>query len=405
MRAGYIDSASLMDVIGGFVFYRDCNDWDEWTRQSIYDATMLLIANFLELAPPPESKSIPDTPPLGNLYYCYDLILEKFQNVSKVGPQTATLEGDMLSARSEFNNWLITFERTDEIYRIIEKTTKEACYERWIDTAIKYAWPDHSSRNDGLFNKNQIELLSLIVGISQKKMKCLWDKTHIPSQVLKWSKGEDLDVDFELARDAYVASALLRGKFHESLASKTDLSYQNHPLRQHIVAELRKGNRHRIPEPLKFLVSIIVASAWKEKKPIKQVSLYAENAIKARQSCRLLQLDQRFFRYQKLDAEEAKKIAIDTAKELKFRIYPKIDEEIIDFTNMLTKGSIEYILNLWWLDLLGIGSDSILWHIEKRKSLGKRIMEKITLIDAPLGEMATEHSGRIIHTPPGLDFG
>jgi hypothetical protein len=195
MSLGYIDSASIINAVGALVSHSDYDDWSKWTIESITDVTTLLVSHdLLKITPAPsQNPARPHAP--STLYTCYDKALKLFHGKVK---GKVIRDDDLYLANANFNNWQV--KHVDEIQRAISITTKDDSFEWWINWAVEEAWPDHSSRLDGLFNANMIPLLSHILDISQDELNNLLEKTRDISQVEKWSKGNSDNDDFDLAK-------------------------------------------------------------------------------------------------------------------------------------------------------------------------------------------------------------
>lgn len=389
MRLGFIDSASIMNAVGALSSHKSYRGWSEWTEQSIIDVTTLLIIHHLLRISPGPSPSL-----LGSshstLYACYDQAYSLLYDVVvDTSQKDAFQKYDVLSARKYFNEWISN--NVEDVTCIITKTKQESSYPEWIQWAIKEAWLDHSYRMKGLFNAEMIDSLSLVFEVPSKDMNSLWKKTADLQQVKSWSQGQNLDSDFALARDAYVASAILRGRFHEFISSQEGWHLTHHPIRRHILVPPSKGTEYPTPTPMKDLVKIIVTSAMEEQKPENRVSLWIENLLKMRESYLRGELKQIFYQDQELDKEDSLKIATDTAKELKIRVYPRSLEEQLEagIGVGVTLGSSLVIFP--WSFLIGVSS----WYLGKQISVGKWAAEALKLTKGHLRELATSPPGRI----------
>jgi hypothetical protein len=307
-------------------------------------------------------------------------------------------------ARSNFKNWLL--DSTDEIQTILAKTQNEASYPGWIDWAIKEAWVDHSIRLNGLFNENMIKFLSPTLDVADEKLKNILINTRNPIQVKKWSEGYDRNADFELAREAYVASAILRGKFHEEVAYEKREGTMRHPIRQYmpIKSDKSKVTAFNSTLSLNLLVNIINKNSLIEKNPKKRTSLWIENIAKVREAYLNETLDESFYRDLKLEEEQAFKVVENTVEKLKLRLYPKYFEDIFEFMTIVgintSIGFSSIYLNLPWEFSAGVGSTIGygIWRYENEtESFGRSLAERAERL------ARKENSLRdLAKAPPGL---
>ena len=236
--------------------------------------------------------------------------------------------------------------------------------------------------------------------------------TKNKSQVVLWSEGADHNGDFELAREAYVTSAIIRGLFHEKDAFEKGRSCHHHPIRRHMIShpirdliapqDLRKVTEHHFTDPMKYLVSLIVTAPWKEKGQINRVSLWTENTNKVKSACLLNKLDPRFFECTEIDDKDAKRLAIDTAKDLKLRIYPKYYEEYIEYAETLFMECLGYIICPWLVPAAKAFEIGVK-HLEKENPFSRKICEKIYSRDKRLDELTRVQAGQIkLDFPDGI---
>lgn len=408
MHVGYIDSASLTDAVGALISHRKYHpqnyyDWNEWTANNIIDTvTRIITYDKLEVAPPP-SLGCWGSAPYSTLTSCYDIALTKLQILVK--PQRPP--GDICEAVSNhrFKNWLA--KDADKIPTIIAKTKEEASFPKWINWAITEAWVDHSNRQSGLFNENIIPNLSLALDVSQEKLRALLIKTRDPVQVKKWSEGQDLSRDFYLAREAYVASSILRGKFHEEIASVQHIGRTRHPIRKYVPIDIDPShvvNEYAYPTALNYLVNIINKNALKETNPNDRISLWVDNISLARDAYQQRKLDDAFYWDQNLDEIEILKIIEATVDKIGLRLYRKCLVDIFEYIAIvgigLAEGAVISYFNIPWLSAtLGVSSPVgyTIWRLEKGKEIGKYLAEMATK------SLRKEDSLRdLAKAPPGL---
>lgn len=396
MNAGSIDSASLINAVGGLVSYRSQNEWNKWTAQSIRAVTgHFILHDLLDITPTPsKTDCIIDSVPSGTLYFGYDKALSILRlSIGEVDPRMMTYDNNILYANALFKNWLKECRETDEIHDIVVATMKEPDYQHWAIWARREAWVDHTNRLNGLFNKNMIDDLSVALGHSKTEMETVWKRTKDIIQVKKWSRDEDLDKCFEIAEEAFIASAILRGRFHQLIAIENGSPYQYHPIRKHIVIKPKKGFRYEFSTSLKYLIEILVNSPWKEKHPIDRISLWADNISKVSKARREGRLRSLLNQQNELDEDDALKVALNIAKELKLRTYSQKNVDSINVSMIVGSTLAGGITNNPWVGV-GLGALSMLdYYIGKNKSIAKRIAEELTLRDRPLGDLAKAQPG------------
>lgn len=397
MSTGYIDSATITDAIGSLVVYESYNEWNKWISQSIIDVTTLLITNDqLKIAPAPYRGTTVSPSAESKWFFCYDMALKSLREIIPRRYPEKYQDADILFVKAKFNDWLNN--NIDEIQKAIIKTKKEDSYDGWIQLAVKEAWLDDSVRSKGLFEKNMINYFSPILGVPREDLEHLHEKTNDIRQIKEWSAGENLNRNFDLAEDAYVASVILRGRYHYDVAEVKRESIMNHPIRQYVLPSLTKGTEHAIPKYMDYFISIIIASAMIENDRVKRSTLWLENIIKAREGFMQEKLKQTLDQYQELKGEEALDMAIDTAQKLKLRTHPKYLEYIFEFMAVTGIFVAGFYLNLGFGEISTLAATYGRIYLEKKskKTFGKYVLEELTLDRESLRTLATALPGRII---------
>lgn len=391
MSYGFIDSASIINAISALTCHKSCEEWGEWEWKSITEVTeALCLHRLLKIAPGPSASRLGVAHDM--LYTCYDLACEQLGRIVEDTSRDVRIQ----EAQKDFRDWLPN--NVEYARGAITETKREKGYLHWEQWAIEHAWVDHSYRLNGLFNAEMIDDLTLVLEVQSNGLKKLWKKTTDLQQVKKWSQGRNLDGDFELARDAFVASAILRGGYHDFISSKMGWQIMHHPIRQHILIPLSEGTEYRIPKAIEYLALIIAKGAMEELKPKNRILCWTEN-IRAIQEAywqnailEILDLE--------LGRDEALELVKNTAKKLHLRVWPRSLEKLLEFAIMSSAILPPSLLVLpWpWGPLVGGGLGAGTWILGVQKPLGKRAAEALKLTKGHLRELATSKPGRIVQS-------
>lgn len=394
MSYGFIDSASIMNMISALTCHKSCKEWGEWEWKSITEVTeVLLLHRLLRIAPGPSA------PPLGRLeaahstlYTFYDLACKQ---LGRIVEDTLIDVRIQESTKKVFSDWLLS--NVEDAKGAITETKQEKGYPHWEQWAIEHAWVDHSYRLNGLFNAEMIDELALILKVQSNDLKTLWTKTTDLQQVKNWSQGRNLDSDFELTRDAFIAATILRGRFHDFIASQMQWQIVHHPIRQHILIPLSEGTGYRIPETVEYLAQIIANSAMEEQNPKDRILCWTENIQVAQEAyCQNVIPE---ILNPELRQEEARDLAIKIAKKLQIRVYPHSLGNQLEWAIVLGTTLATSLLGLWivfpWGALaggvIGVGA----WISGISKPWGRRAAQALKLTTGHLREFATSKPGRI----------
>lgn len=226
------------------------------------------------------------------------------------------------------------------------------------------------------------------------------EKTTDLQQVKNWSQGRNFDSDFELAKDAFIASAILRGGFHEFVACQMRWQILHHPIRQHILVPLSQGVEHRIPWTYVYLAQIIANGAMEEQKLKDRIICWTEN-IRITQEAYCQNIISKIIK-KELKKKEALDLAIKIAKELQIRVYPHSLDNQLELAVMsgITLGTS--LLGSWivfpWGALAGAVIGGNAWISGMSKPWGRRIAQAMKLTTGHLRELATSKPGRIVRS-------
>ena len=242
-----------------------------------------------------------------------------------------------------------------------------------------------------------IDELALVLEVQSNELKKLWKKTTDLQQVKKWSLGRHLDSDFELARQVFTASVILRGGYHDLTKSQMECQIMHHPIRQHILLPLSEGTEYRIPKAVEYLARIIANGAMEEKKPKDRILCWTENIRVIQEAYwqnaipEILNLE--------LGQDEALELVKNTAVQLHLRAYTRSLETLLEFTIMSGTLASSLLVLPWPSGLLvGVGLGAGTWILGVQKPLGRRAAEALKLTKGHLRELAISKPGRIVRS-------
>jgi len=386
-----------MNMISALTCHKSCEEWGEWEWRSITEVTeMLLLHRLLRIAPGPSASSLGRLEAThSTLYTCYDLACEQ---LGRIVEDTLIDTRIQESAKKVFRDWLLN--NVEDAKGAITETKQEKGYPHWEQWVIQHAWVDHSYRLNGLFNAEMMDELALILNVQSNDLKTLWTKTKDLQQVKDWSQGRNLDSDFELIRDAFIAATIIRGRFHDFIASQMQWQIVHHPIRQHILIPLTEGTGYRIPEAVEYLAQIIVNSAMEEKNPKDRILCWTENIRLAQEAyCQNVIPE---ILNPELRQKEAQDLAIKIAKKLQIRVYRRSLENQLEWAIVLGTTLTTSLLGLWivfpWGALAGgvIGAGA--WISGISKPWGRRAAQALKLTTGHLRELTTSKPGRIVRS-------
>jgi len=262
----FLDGASIAGIIAFLLRKRET---PFWTILSAVETTLLIMTQQkLAIAAGPEGYS-----GVKGLHRVAGIALS---------PIVVPTRPNLLSAEAA-NEDVTTYANTKEASIALRETFEDPSYEPWLDTAIEHFWIDHASMLNGLFNKDYIPLLAPLLSIGERDLLTVWKLTVTPYIVETWVRTKpEVHEDFLIAKKAFGAAALLRGRFHDCAARKERLGILHHPFRRRVLAPMSKGAQFAVPDALCWLCAMILDSARQETTVENRIWQWADNVLRVR---------------------------------------------------------------------------------------------------------------------------
>jgi hypothetical protein len=216
---GTIDRASAYEVIpvleAGFRA-------GEWAKVPALAASQAFIStDSLKLAPGPR-KQTPAGGPWSQLARGLSPV------TSAKTPTVASVRSAMRSARA----WAGSKHVLRNQMSIAEADPN---FGEWRDWHIRYEWLEHSIRMSGLFDLEFTKAIHRSTGISIADLDRLHAITHDSSKFrasLEHYAAGRPPLEFQELSQAWLASTLVRGRFHAALAKTSQFQLLQHPIRR-----------------------------------------------------------------------------------------------------------------------------------------------------------------------------
>jgi hypothetical protein len=223
-----LDSATLYGVMHATT-YRKPSDWPDWTLRCALSATSLFLKRQKILIPPAPKKP---------QYSGLSTTLFGELNGSIADPQAPI---EVKKEVIDYTNSLVLNSKQEWKDRFEDLKNEESC-EPWLDRAITHFWEELTVLQDGIYDRDFIHAISILTNIDEKELISLHNQTRDKKKVHEWSRNQRGD-DFEIIKNAYMATNLLRGTYYNHLLVDVNLSSGNqlhslfHPLRIHSLPE------------------------------------------------------------------------------------------------------------------------------------------------------------------------
>lgn len=269
---GFIDSASIHGVVEA-LSYGKSEPRPTWTNQSAYEVTATLLTNDgFGVAPPPGR-------PNGTADETLSEMLSRLEGFRSEPPRSSSEA--VAAAREKLASWVR--ENTAEVVDIVKRTREDESFEGWLDRARTLFWREHACVNGGLFSTDLIDEIALVLNCPRKELEQVQARTRRRDVIDRWAERAPNTREFELASNAYVIAALLRGRLHDALANADGrIHLLSHPFRQYVLEGRPETARFVADNSMRRLLAILVELPATERNPIARATLWAENLSLAR---------------------------------------------------------------------------------------------------------------------------
>lgn len=381
MTIGLIDNTCVYEVVEALSYKRP-EDCHQWAWKSAIEATCLIIgAEHLRLAPSPTQDGVPSGQ--------FGQLLTGIADV--VGTANSTDEVRRL-ARSNVKRW--ARERTNSIAdSYASLAANDTDFQLWLEWFTVNVWEEHSQRLGGLFDPGFIPQIAKILGLTATEAQKLWEISADADTVRKLSATRPNSQLFRTLSEAYVVSALLRGRYHDEVARRSGWQIMHHPLRASVLARasVRSHQDFVVSSPQSYLANIILAASL-SRRGSARISEWTEGVIAARQAWHAGAIDL----HPKPSDEAALSAAIRAAQTVDIRCHSSALDRLLDFSVATGVGTLTSVLLSSWEGMVAsAGVTSISTFVLKDKDPSRRVISRFSQRPRRLSEMAKAGPGRI----------
>jgi hypothetical protein len=382
MTVAHIDSATITGAIAA-LDYGTPRIWHPWAYESIKTLTSLMLFHHQLFVLP--SLKIDEKWAEGD--DLYDFTWKRLEPVLPIQGRTYA-EHSMLttlssSALAVLKNWLR--QNNESARAAVDLVKSKDSYEPWLDWAIENAWEGHSRRLDGLFNVEMVEELAIVLNCDVRLLYQVWQKSRDLEQIKFWKKTRQGE-DFILAREAFIAAAVFRGRYHEFLGRYVKWQVVHHPIRQNALDQpaAARGTRLVLAKPIDYFSNILLNTAMKERSSKARIELWLKNVQMARMRPRVtVDLCE-----PEDNEDNARRTAIRAARRIGIQVYPdwlKFCDAILDLgIGVLTS----FVLTNWSAFVVTAGATLATRPVT-------RIARAVTLREGNLRNLTALPPGRI----------
>ncbi len=380
MTVGFIDSASLHQVVAAFDNQRfdDCHPW-AW-RTLVETTSVLITDKELRVAPSPV--------PAGTAKAGLGRIMDGLAGIVGVVEVDSGVASD---AQAATRRWARRTPRLAAAYA--DLWLEEASFPDWLEWSIREAWVEHASRLGGLFEYSYLNAIGSIVAEDPNELEELWYVSSDARRVAAIAKERpESELRTRLSR-AYVASTLIRGRYHDTVASKSGLHIVHHPLREGIFDRSPSARRQdvHLSAPTIYLAHIVVAAAFAQRRGDREGS-WLDSLRELRRANDRERLDLR----DKLAESAAIDAAVAAAREANIRVHRVLWDQILEYSIVVAGTFAGLFVEPWTAASIALGSEAgvaVAKHYVGDPA--RRVIESATRRPARLEALAQAEPGRV----------
>jgi hypothetical protein len=373
MTISIIDSASLYQLLptleGGAT-----KSVTQWGWQTSVDVTCLLLSvSSARISPAPLPPRIASGP--------YGLLTSTLASI--VSHRRPSPEHHR-TALARTMAWIqMNHSRVRDYLSILH--ADEANFQPWLRWSVRSAWPEHACRLSGLFDSNLLPQIAEVLGVEKSDLLKVYEASTNPVTVSRWAR-QRTGADFELARDAYVLSALFRGRYHDAHAQLAERQIMHHPFRRGLLRPTPAASQERFQvSPVEnYLAFILLNAAWKERGLHARASRWAANVLLTRRELATLRRSS----LEAATAEAAEARAAEIAHRAGVKVEPKWVETALELSVGFGAAALAHFALLGWL--IGVAGH----EAAHRLKVGRRLSALATP-KARLRRLAHAGPGRI----------
>ncbi len=310
-----VDSASLHSLISALV-RREPPDWTPWERLAVAEVTLSLLFRSHVYIPAPPRRS-----QYRSGAFLVDHIFEILSEFVVDVPIKAELRSGALEATKAWVDQ--DEERLRTAYTRFKDDPSAEVFTRW---AISRDWVYHLRRFGTLVDGPTFEEVSKVLRWSSEEKKAVRRMSKEQKLVALWSERclEKREFPPQEILDGYLVSALLRGRYYQTLAAGAGGNYVWHSLRNYVMEPIIaltdfESFRDRLVEL--YLAGIVCRGAMEEGSDRDVITSWAENVRKLRSRTLVIPRES--------EPERAKNLAVDIAKKCELDLRWKRLERIL----------------------------------------------------------------------------
>lgn len=380
---GFVDSLSAFGVVQA-MHPSDPRDICSWAWQNAIEVTTVLIGtDHLKLSPEPTEAA---DKAAGVARYASHM-----QGVLPVNTDAPSRDV-ILKAKERTRRWVrdnLSFIKR----RYAELKETSTAFRDWVDWNLSSGhWVEHAQRSGGLIDPDFLPVAPMLLldSLSAEDLKQLAKTSSDVVRLKALAEGDRDSDEFRQLVDATVLSVLIRGRYYAYVGELMKKQTLLHPVRDAVFrdSEEQSSEAFSVPNTLRYLSTILVASAFRHHRPVSRMQEWSEGVRQV--------IDRR--RYggwswtSKHDDYVAEREAVRLAREIGISTRPKSVQRALDVGISVGVGLLTgFLLSPW----IGFGA-GIAWEQTQRDKGAGKALVSLTDTENRLSELAHAEPGRLL---------
>jgi hypothetical protein len=251
---------------------------------------------------------------------------------------------------------------------------ENASFDAWVEGQRELFWIHHVIMHGALFNAEHVRFLTPLmqkIGENENLVGDVHQASKDVKKVERWLKEWPTSEEARVAHACWIASALIRGRYHQHAAALSGAQLVAHPIREGVGVRVYRPSGFAVYNTEELLVKIIIGSAFKEKTLDRRVQAWANWTCEAR-----LKIDNEELHLPNAPTfSKAEEFAAAAAKRVGIPADPRWVRRVLGITTRMGISGLGKVLALPWAASAALGG---LVHAslegDGNRSLGDRLV-------------------------------
>jgi len=276
---GWLDSASLYQVIDFFDQIDRLPAGYSWSFQSVIEVTALLLYSDHQSIAASSQRITPQDDIQSRLH-------QSLVHAGAITSRSPSSQQATKNAKQDLAELLSKPVVTDSLRDTLLTFQSDVSFKQWSDWAVSSgAVVTHRGTHGSIVDHDTSNIIAQALGLGPSDLSTLLKAAADPKEVGLLSDGDNSPIRRQLLL-AYAGSALIRGLFHRLLAEHSNEQLTPHPMRDRLLREVLPSTESSptvaISNTSEALARLIIAIALRQSTTADRLARWVENIRRAR---------------------------------------------------------------------------------------------------------------------------